>query len=471
MATNMGEVLPEEQNLGALSLLGDSLKSGTSGQETVDLFQLQSQAPDLVETEKLQDVYGTSAMPVFEWVRSIQTGERTYNPADQFDQQRAEEYRQLQQTNPDLPSLPGIGDLAKAAAPELGGMVAEGIASAALDPLLAGATAGDVLSAYGKSILPTSLGGTFGKMPSDIVSSATSNFMGGLGGNPVADIGNNVFVPELSSASAAAATGNTALFSAINQPNAGIASAQIGKMQTYNAAGLKSALNAPTNLSSNIAFDAASGNIVSGSGNAVTSSNIVSSVDGTGYLSGVGDTLSSGNVWASAGIGAIVNFGIGVAMGQDPVKAAKSAGASAIGGVLGTAVGGPIGGVIGSAIGGFIGGRVICNELQRQGLMTRKQIVLDYKFTRDYLTPAHVDGYHYWAIHVVRQLRQGKNVKLWKHIATHRVNEIAYIYGERDKPDYLGKVYRHIGEPICWAIGKLKNEESDWSVLYQQKEI
>ena len=38
-------------------------------------------------------------------------------------------------------------------------------------------------------------------------------------------------------------------------------------------------------------------------------------------------------------------------MGQDPVKAAKSAGAGAIGKVLGTAIGGPIGGFIGGALG------------------------------------------------------------------------------------------------------------------------
>ena len=43
------------------------------------------------------------------------------------------------------------------------------------------------------------------------------------------------------------------------------------------------------------------------------------------------------------------------------------------------------------------GGRVICNELSRQKLMTRHQVVLDYKFTRDYLTPTHVNGYHCWA--------------------------------------------------------------------------
>ena len=40
------------------------------------------------------------------------------------------------------------------------------------------------------------------------------------------------------------------------------------------------------------------------------------------------------------------------------------------------------------------GGRVICNELSRQKLMTRHQVVLDYKFTRDYLTPTDVNGYH-----------------------------------------------------------------------------
>jgi len=158
-------------------------------------------------------------------------------------------------------------------------------------------------------------------------------------------------------------------------------------------------------------------------------------------------------------------------MGQDPVKAAKSAGASAIGGAIGFQLGGPPGAIIGSTLGSAIGGRVICNELQRQGLMTREQVLLDYRFTRDYLTPAHVNGYHYWAIHVVRQLRKGKRVTLWKHIATHRSNEIAYIYGKREKPDYLGKVYRYATEPLCWVIGKLKNKESDWSVLYKPKEI
>ena len=68
------------------------------------------------------------------------------------------------------------------------------------------------------------------------------------------------------------------------------------------------------------------------------------------------------------------------------------------------------------------------------------------------------------------KLRQNKFLKLWQHIVVHRGNEIAYIYGEREKPDYLGKLYRKIFEPVCWILGKFC-KETDWSVLYQKKEI
>ena len=157
-------------------------------------------------------------------------------------------------------------------------------------------------------------------------------------------------------------------------------------------------------------------------------------------------------------------------MGRDPVKAAKSAGAGAIGKVIGNSILPGIGGWIGGALGSILGGIVICNELMRQGLLTRKQVIMDYRFTRDYLTPAHVNGYHVWAVWMVKQMRKGKYVKFWKHVAGHRANEIAYIYGERNKPDYLGKIYRKILEPTCWVIGAFC-KTTDWSVLYKQKEI
>ena len=175
------------------------------------------------------------------------------------------------------------------------------------------------------------------------------------------------------------------------------------------------------------------------------------------------------NLKSAAG-GAVGNFVVQLALGRDPVKAAKSAGAGAIGKIVGNAILPGIGGFIGGALGSIVGGRVICNELHNQGLITKKQLVNDYKFTRDYLTPTHVNGYHLWALWMVKQMRKGRFVSFWKHIVLHRANEISYIYGESEKPDYLGKVYRRIFEPTCWILG-LFCKETDWSVLYKQKEI
>tara|TARA_R100001377_G_C3194645_1_gene112127 strand:+ start:3973 stop:5334 length:1362 start_codon:yes stop_codon:yes gene_type:complete len=453
----MADIAP---NSGALSLLGGALDNNEEP-DPIALYQLQVQSPEIGGGQKLQDVYGTSSMPVFEWVKSIQTGERTYNPADSFDQQRAEEYRQLQQINPELPKIPGIGDIAKGLAAPIGGFVAEKIATAALDPLV-GKGVENVLSASGKAILPNFAKGSTTALPSQIIRDANSEFFSAINSSsltPEMNLGNNVrFIPDLANQQAAVASGQEALFNTLAADPIAIAK-RLGNQNVY----------------TNTALNKAGG--YSGSGSVVSASNVKDLAGDNTYLSGVSDGLfgpqSMQTTWGPAATNAVVQFGINVLMGQDPVKAAKTAGASAIGGAIGAAVtgGSPIGAMIGSAIGGSIGGRVICNELQRQGLMTREQVLLDYRFTRDYLTPAHVNGYHYWAIHVVRQLRKGKRVTLWKHIATHRSNEIAYIYGKREKPDYLGKVYRYATEPLCWVIGKLKNKESDWSVLYKPKEI
>ena len=171
------------------------------------------------------------------------------------------------------------------------------------------------------------------------------------------------------------------------------------------------------------------------------------------------------NLYGSAGAGAATAAAMLVS-GASLKESAKAGVKVSAGTYIGTAIGGPIGGFIG----GMLGGRVICNELQRQGIMTRKQVVLDYKFTRDYLTPTHVNGYHIWAVWMVKQMRKGRLVNFWTHVAGHRANEIAYIYGESAKPDYLGKVYRKILEPICWSIGFFC-KKTDWSVLYKQKEV
>ena len=214
---------------------------------------------------------------------------------------------------------------------------------------------------------------------------------------------------------------------------------------------------------------ASRGNVVTGGTNAV--------VPDAGYFSNAGSQLNwndpagAANWGSAAGAGAF-SFVANLAMGAKPKQALKSAAGTAIGRVLGQALI-PIPGVgafIGGIVGGALGGRVICNELMRQGIMDRKQVILDYKFTKDYLSPRHVTGYHLWAVWMVKQMRKGRLVSFWSHVAGHRANEIAYIYGERNKPDYLGKVYRKILEPICWTLGGLV-KETDWSVLYKKKEI
>ena len=193
-------------------------------------------------------------------------------------------------------------------------------------------------------------------------------------------------------------------------------------------------------------------------------------------------TKSGGNIFVGEG-GTPTAFGVGLGVfgasllaGEKPKQAAKRAVGSGVGKYLGSAIGSMFGSTnplfagVGTILGGALGGRVICNELMRQGILDRKHVLLDYRFTRDYLTPTHVRGYHVWAVWMVKQMRKGKFVKFWKHVAGHRANEIAYIYGERDKPDYLGKVYRKILEPICWSVGLLC-KKSDWSILYKTKEI
>ena len=199
--------------------------------------------------------------------------------------------------------------------------------------------------------------------------------------------------------------------------------------------------------------------------------------DNLGYFTGVGDRLGFGgeekklseagrsNLYGSGGAAA-TTVAYNLINGKNLKESVKAGAKVGLGTYIGTAFGGGFGGMIG----GLIGGRVICNELMRQGLLTRKEVLLDYRFTRDYLTPTHVNGYHVWAVWMVKQMRQGRFVPFWKHVAGHRANEIAHIYGERDKPDYLGKVYRKVLEPICWSIGFFC-QKTDWSVLYKQKEI
>lgn len=375
-----------QSNYGALSAVEQD-----DGSFTYPIYGVQSNT--YTGGQSLQDVYGTAAMPMFQWVERIQTGQGSFNPDDPADNDMLEKYEDFLKKNPELNQfgMPTAGEIVRKVAMPLA--------------LGAGAIYGTQFADGGMDAIKLGPGLKEGFQT-----------MGGKG------------------------LGDSSISDSLTVPTKNVVDSEYGM-------GSK----APSG-----------GELATG----------VQPATGFDLISGT--SASRANWMSNAGAGA-ASFGLNLLTGKDPVKAAKAAGATTILGAAGTALGsmvglGPIGGWIGRLLGNEFGGRVICNELMRQGIMTRKQVILDYKFTRDYLTPTHVNGYHVWAVWMVKQMRKGKFVKFWKHVAGHRANEIAYIYGERDNPDYLGKVYRRLLEPLCWSIGLFCNQ-SDWSVLYNKKEI
>ena len=355
---------------------------------TVPLYEYQAQTPEL-GGQKLQDMYGRGSMPMFRWVKKIQTGERTFDLEDTGDQVMQKAYEDFVARNGVPEGLPSPQELLRKATGEIGSTFGQPLGQSIAQAVMTeGVGAGDVV----KSLVPF-----------------------GLAGKGALDIGPKEYLT---------------------------------------AEGVKKIM--PENY-----------NLKPGE---IQGQNIFASAAGTSTPSEfyTGDALK-----ASAG-GAFANFGIQLAMGEDPASAARKAGASAIVSHVAKSVLvpflGPVGGFIGGLVGGAVGSRVICNELMKQGFMSKEDVILDYRFTRDYLTPQHVNGYHLWAVWVVKQMRKGRMVSFWKYIAQSRANEIAYIYGRRDKPDYVGKVVRTIGEPVCWFFG-LFCKKTDWSTLYNEKEI
>ena len=399
---------------------------------TVPVGQLQSQN----YTGNLMN-YGMSGVDPFEFVKMVQTGEVTFDSTDPNQQALIDQYDQMARDanannpNANLPS----------AAQAIGGAVV-GIAG----PLVA--------NTFGQAYANT--GGNFGEALSATVKSPLSG-------------GKNL---ELKSTEAGTAFDNARFFGD-DVRSGDIFIPNLNKLDTSNFT--RTQMDAVEALRKS----ASSEGILKGGSVSKNQANIntikeagigVKSLDANAISERRGNIWTDkGNIGSSLAVGGTAFVGALIA-GAKPKQAAKLAVGTGVGKYLGTALFGPIGGYVGSLLGGAVGGRVICNELMRQGILDRKHVLLDYRFTRDYLTPTHVRGYHVWAVWMVKQMRKGKFVKFWKHVAGHRANEIAYIYGERDKPDYLGKVYRKILEPICWSVGLLC-KKSDWSILYKTKEI
>jgi len=376
---------------------------------TVPVGQLQSQD----YTGNLMN-YGMAGYNPVEFVKMVQTGEVTFDSTDPNQQAMVDQYEKIQQANPTA-NMPSWGSVLAGTAVTVGA------------PLVA------------KGFLDS-----YKSQPSDNFLDKTSGAVSDMltfSGNPKGSLVGDFYSSNLRNTFKNPVTRETSNLASKFLKLDGAESSGLIKGGSEAAKAITSEEYAGLNLNPVKITDAKSGSVF------------------------------SGEVGSSFGVGLGV-FGASLLAGEKPKQAAKRAVGAGVGKYLGTALFSsiPYAGTIGTILGGALGGRVICNELMRQGIMDKKHVLLDYKFTRDYLTPTHVRGYHVWAVWMVKQMRKGKFVKFWKHVAGHRANEIAYIYGERDKPDYLGKVYRKILEPICWSVGLLC-KKSDWSILYKSKEI
>ena len=104
-------------------------------------------------------------------------------------------------------------------------------------------------------------------------------------------------------------------------------------------------------------------------------------------------------------------------------------------------------------------GRVICTELHRTGEMSTVDWVRDIKFTYKNLSKDHIKGYLFWAVPTVKHIQKYPRYrKIWKHIAQHRANDIAWRLSQ-GRFDLLGRIYAGIGEPLCWLIGKCVSDK------------
>ena len=104
-------------------------------------------------------------------------------------------------------------------------------------------------------------------------------------------------------------------------------------------------------------------------------------------------------------------------------------------------------------------GRVICTELHRTKEMATHDWVRDIKFTYNNLSKDHIKGYLFWAVPTVKHIQKYPRYrKIWKHLAQHRANDIAWRLNQ-GKFDLLGRIYAGIGEPLCWLIGKCVSDK------------
>lgn len=139
--------------------------------------------------------------------------------------------------------------------------------------------------------------------------------------------------------------------------------------------------------------------------------------------------------------------------------------------IVGDAIGGSIvGNVAGSGAGALADilpalAWVICTELNARGILPTE--LYQASAQRALTLPKDVmDGYHWWAIPFVRQMRKPTIYgKFLTALATKvAIRRCEYLLG---KPSFLGKLTVTIGEPLCAFIGRRISKVESYKTLYE----
>ena len=384
---------------------------------TVPVEQVQSFDTGLQPGE-LQQLYGTSAMPAFQFARLVQTGERTFDPTRQFDKEAAEVIAatpdsELQEMGIDMSTK----DLLTSGIGFAGGAVISKAGQLASVPGAAGFV--DQIGPAAKSFLPSAVTG------------APKSGLTVSGMNPTLakDFG-------------------------LSANQSAITMADFQTLQAANPAFVgQQVAGAPNFIKvSTPSLEAVNAVAAQQSGSVVTP---VASQADTGIFGGdmfKGYTPGIAQVGATFGL----DLAIGLFSGKSPKQAIKDSAITTAGTAIGTAVGGPIGGFIGGTIAKVIGGgSVICTELHAQGKISDSEYRTTNFYNATMLTSTHIKGYYFWGVPVAEKIRAGKGVKFWEWIYRQWLKHARYKLGKTKKFSASGFVVAKSLETISLIAGKI----------------
>jgi len=102
------------------------------------------------------------------------------------------------------------------------------------------------------------------------------------------------------------------------------------------------------------------------------------------------------------------------------------------------------------------GGKIICGELNRQGLLSDRIYTGDLAYAQNISTDTR-DGYIFWSKYYVRLMQKSKLFTYFILPFAHGwATEMAHKAGYTKSGSLMGKVLSWTGEPVCNLIGKIR---------------